>query len=186
MTTLVLLNGPPASGKSTLAARYVHDHPLALNLDIDVVRGLLGRWLERPVDAGLAARQLALSMAETHLAAGHDVIVPQFLGRPDLAEQLETLAASLRCHFVEVALMTSRTEAIQWFHDRSGSPVNQQHLDAADLVSKSPGVDPVGDMYDAFRALSEARQPTAVVNVIRGDVEATYQALAVALQTATA
>ena len=47
---LVLLNGPRASGKSTLAARYVHDHPLALNLDIDVIRGLLGRWIDHPPD----------------------------------------------------------------------------------------------------------------------------------------
>jgi hypothetical protein len=41
MAILILLNGPPASGKSTIAQRFVNTHPLALNLDIDVVRGLL-------------------------------------------------------------------------------------------------------------------------------------------------
>ena len=51
MATLVLLNGPSASGKSTLAARFIAEHPMALNLDVDVIRGLLGRRIDQPVDA---------------------------------------------------------------------------------------------------------------------------------------
>ena len=83
MATLVLLNGPPASGKSTLAARFVSEHPMALNLDVDVIRGLLRRWIDQPVDAGLAARRLAIPMTQAHLESGHHVIVPQFVGRVD-------------------------------------------------------------------------------------------------------
>jgi hypothetical protein len=89
---LVLLNGPPASGKSTIAQRFVDSRPLSLNLDIDVVRSMLGGWLNDPSTAGLTARSLALVMAESHLAAGCDVIVPQFLGRPDFIEQLAGVA----------------------------------------------------------------------------------------------
>jgi predicted kinase len=99
---LVLLNGPPASGKSTLATRLVESRPLALNLDIDVVRGLLGAWIDVPADAGLAARALAVSMARTHLAAGHDVFVPQFLGRVDFITELERLADQCDVRFVEI------------------------------------------------------------------------------------
>jgi len=40
---LILLNGPPGSGKSTLAQLFADEHPLALNLDIDRVRSLIGR-----------------------------------------------------------------------------------------------------------------------------------------------
>jgi chloramphenicol 3-O-phosphotransferase len=64
MAVLVLLNGPPATGKSTIAQRFVDARPLALNLDIDVVRGMHGRWLDDPSTAGLTARSLALIMAE--------------------------------------------------------------------------------------------------------------------------
>jgi predicted kinase len=61
MRSLILLNGPPSSGKSTLARRWVLGHPLALNLDIDVVRGLLGAWAEHRTNrasplAGLPSR----------------------------------------------------------------------------------------------------------------------------------
>lgn len=76
---LILLNGPPASGKSTVAAALVARRPLALNLDVDIVRGSLGQWRNTPADAGIAARRLAIAMATTHLGQGHDVVVPQFL-----------------------------------------------------------------------------------------------------------
>ncbi|MBA3302830.1 MAG: AAA family ATPase, partial [Acidimicrobiia bacterium] len=41
MPRLILLNGPPGIGKSTLAQRFVDEHPLALNLDLDAVRAML-------------------------------------------------------------------------------------------------------------------------------------------------
>ena len=45
MPHLVLINGAPASGKSTLARMYADEHPLTLALDIDVLRAMLGcRW----------------------------------------------------------------------------------------------------------------------------------------------
>jgi predicted kinase len=73
---LVLLNGPPAVGKSTLARRFADEHPLTLVLEIDMVRALLGAWLDEWQRSGTVARVIALAMARTHLEAGHDVIVP--------------------------------------------------------------------------------------------------------------
>jgi predicted kinase len=64
------VNGPPGVGKSTLARRYLEDHPLALNLDIDRVRGPLGRWSDQPARAGLLARDLSLAMASVHTGPG--------------------------------------------------------------------------------------------------------------------
>ncbi len=170
---LVLLNGPPASGKSTLAARLVETRPLALNLDIDVVRGLLGAWIDRPMDAGIAARALAISMARTHLTAGHDVFVPQFLGRIDFIEGLERLADECGVRFVEVALVVDRTRALQAFSERSRAPSTQSHADAAELVERSGSHDPVADMYDAFSAILEKRPTARRVDVEIGDVDGT-------------
>ena len=101
---LVLLNGPPASGKSTIAGRLITQRPLALNLDIDVIRSLLGDWKARPADAGIAARRLAVAMALGHLASGNDVIVPQFLARAEFIEQLAETTATVSARFVEIAV----------------------------------------------------------------------------------
>lgn len=89
---LVLLNGAPGVGKSTLAARFVDRHPLALNLDVDLVRSLLGGWTRSPGDAGVAARRLALAMAASHLAEGLDVLIPQYVAVDRFADALQRLA----------------------------------------------------------------------------------------------
>jgi adenylate kinase family enzyme len=62
MPVLVFLNGPPASGKSTIARLFVESRPLALSLDVDDVRSMLGAWLDNPTAAGLRARSIALAI----------------------------------------------------------------------------------------------------------------------------
>lgn len=174
---LILLNGPPASGKSTLAKRFVAEHPLALNLDVDIVRGLLGCWIQTPTNAGQAARSLALSMAETHLRSGHDVIVPQFLARPEFIEALHSVASAVGVPFVEVALMLDRATAVSAFAERSKNPTSQSHVDATTLVQRSKSSDPVGEMYDAWLALMNRRPQAIRVDVARGDIDGTYARL---------
>ena len=122
MARLILLNGPPSSGKSTLARRFVDDHPLALCLDIDVVRAMLGRWLDRPTEAGLIAREMAKGMAAVQLEGDRDVIVPQYVGRLPFVEQLDALAVRTGAAFVEVALLPSKAAAVAWFARRVTGP----------------------------------------------------------------
>lgn len=46
---------------------------MALSLEQDVVRGLLGGWRTREAEPGALAREFCLAMARIHLVAGHDV-----------------------------------------------------------------------------------------------------------------
>lgn len=41
---LIHLNGPPGVGKTSIARRYLADHPLTLMVDIDNLRAALGQW----------------------------------------------------------------------------------------------------------------------------------------------
>jgi predicted kinase len=173
VANLVLVNGPPASGKSTVAAGVVARRSLALNLDVDVVRGLLGAWRADPMGAGLAARRVALAMASAHLGADHDVIVPQFLAREEFIDQLAAVAGGVGARFVEVALVLPRAQAVEAFARRSASPTTQQHRDAAADVEHAGGVPALEAMYDAYVQLLDRRSHVRRIDLVDGDVAGT-------------
>lgn len=98
---LLLLNGMPGAGKSTLARRYRDDHPGVLCVDPDELRSWIGG---DPAQHAEAARVLALAMAGAHLAAGYDVVVPQLVARVDQLERFEQVADAVGAELVAVVL----------------------------------------------------------------------------------
>ncbi|NIH84779.1 AAA family ATPase [Amycolatopsis granulosa] len=175
MPALILLNGPPACGKSTLARRYVDDHPLALNLDVDRVRSLIGGWRDEPHAAGRLARGIALAAARAHLTSGHDVVIPQFLGRTTFIEQLERLVAEVGATFHEVVLLDSKENTVRRFADRARAAADPLHVEAQEMIGR--GFDDVPAMYDRLLDVISARPGARIVHVEDGHVERTYQAL---------
>lgn len=140
MPQLIVLNGPPGIGKSTLAGRYVDDHPLSLCLEQDIVRGLLGGWLSRESKSGALARRLCLAMAREHLLAGYDVIVPQFVALPSYLDQLAALARDARARHTELVLVDNVRSAERRFHARLSDPSRAEHQRvAAKFVAEAGG-----------------------------------------------
>jgi predicted kinase len=178
---LILLNGPPASGKSTMATRLVAARPLALNLDVDAVRSALGAWIELPRESGLAARRLAIAMVTTHLAHGHDVIVPQLLARDTFVLELEAVAKQAAARFIEIALIVDRFETVRAFESRSASPESQQHRDAQQLIEQSGGTDGLRAIHDLLVEFLDTRPNVRRVEVIRGDIESTLRLVEAAI-----
>ena len=178
---MILLNGPPASGKSTLAARFVDSHPLTLNLDIDVVRHLLGGWADQPAAAGMLARQLAMGMARSTLEAGHDVIVPQVVAREELLGDLEQLARDTGAQYVEVTLTASRQEMRDWFAARATTSDAATHRDAQLLIDRLGGAAALDELYDDLVELMASRPHARPVPARRGDVAGTLRDLERAL-----
>ena len=181
MAELILLNGPPASGKSTLAQRYVDDHPLALNLDIDRVRAMLGQWMDRPVEAGLAARALALALTSTHLRAGHDVIIPQYLGRPAFIEQLDQLAVAEGVRLRELVLLDTKANLLRRFVDRTAAAAEAAHVEADASLRSWGGPAGLADMYDRLLDIIEQRPNTQVIPSEYGQPERAYRLMLEAL-----
>jgi predicted kinase len=179
--TLVLLNGPPASGKSTLAARYGVDHPLSLNLDIDLIRRQLGGWAEHQRESGLLARAIALQAVRVHLAAGYDVLVPQFLGRSAFIELLESVAVEAGATFAEIVLVLPVDEAIRRFEQRTRGSSDQVHAEAAAMVEGAGGQAQLRAMHEQLLNVLADRPGAVRLELSDLDVEAGYQALLAAL-----
>ena len=160
---LVLLNGPPGNGKSTLGRMFAADHPLALCLDIDQVRAMLGRWRDDAAEAGRRARAIALAAARAHLLAGYDVIIPQLVARPEFLEQLAALAAEVGAGFHEIVLMADRAEA--WRRLTARGPGLEEAVPLTEEL--------LAEYYD--RLTARLRTHPATVVAADGDAEATYR-----------
>lgn len=168
MPDLILLNGAPASGKSTLARLLADDQDLTLVLDIDTIRGLLTRWEAAPTPAGHAARRLALSMCRTHLSAGNDVVVPQFLQREAFILELASVAAEAGARFIEICLTNSPEIASSMFASRASS--DEPNHRAAKLLQEDPEAVPVSDLYNTMIGMLAARPQTIFVESVPDDV----------------
>jgi len=175
MPEVVFLTGAPGSGKSTLARLLAESRPLALVLDLDVLRGQLGGWRADPAAAGARARRIGLAAAEAQLEAGGDVLVPQFVRRPQLVGQFRELAARTGSRFVLVALVSSPDEAARRFDDRSGS-TDAAHRDAA-FLQETPGAVGVAELYSAMLQMLAGFPETRYLESVPGDVPTALAAL---------
>jgi predicted kinase len=176
---LILLNGPPGVGKSTLARRYVAERPLAFCLDIDGIRRLIGQWQRHAQESGLLARRMAVAMVTEHLRGGHDVIAAQFLARAQFIEELERAAAGTGSSFHEIVLLDSRDNAIARFHARAADPeFSTHHREASAMIEGDPHL---GRMYDDLVALLDHRPHATVLRTSAGDLEGAYRDVVAAL-----
>lgn len=149
---LVLLNGLPGVGKSRLAQEYVATRPGALNLDIDVLRTLIGGPWEETAELG---RSLALQLIETHLDSGHEVVVPQLVADPDQLARFE--AAAEGREFVMVLVEgESRPGAQPWQEEATPEQVDTYRRHLEDLCADRPGTGRVSLVQgDVARAVAD-------------------------------
>jgi hypothetical protein len=146
-----------------------------LLLEIDAIRVSLGGWQDRD-ESKLMARNLALSLADAHLRAGYDVIVPQYLGRIEFILALEDVALSASAEFVELLLDDSEAAIIDRFHARRrefgdhGRAHPQADLDEAAVSSA------IAEALLQLRRIEAERVRTHAIAVTEG-IESAYLAL---------
>jgi predicted kinase len=144
MPRLIHLNGPSRVGKSTLARRYLDEHPGALALELDVLAGLIGGWRENfPAALGIA-RERGRALATRHLREGYDVVLPQLVTSYDRAPGFEEAAREADATYVEVALLVDEEEHLQRL--RGKQPTNDVEERIQTWLT-----DPDSDVVDRIR-----------------------------------
>lgn len=167
---LIRLGGFAGCGKSTLAERYISDHPLALYIEGDEIITKLGQWRTHQGEAVEFKLALTSGMAAIHLRTGYDVIVP-YLPAGNYDATYENVAKEADAEFIEIFIETGKEEAIKRLLVRG--------------VWGEAGLPPITDkdlpridrLYDEMMDAVAQRPTTIVIKSTEGDIEGTYTAL---------
>jgi predicted kinase len=161
---LILVNGPPASGKSTLARRYVDDHDGAALVEVDVLRMTLPNW-EKDEATRLAAAELARVVIAEHLGAGRDVVMAQYFGRLGYIVLLDDVAREHGATFVEVILSTGAAVAIDRFRARRRAMAERGEIHPERDIAEADVETFILDAVERLTRLPTARPESRVIPV---------------------
>jgi predicted kinase len=177
MARLIHLNGPPGIGKSTIARAFAERHPGVLNLDIDQVVALISGWQDNFSETFEAGRLLAAAMASTHLAGGHDVIMPQLITNVRELADFEAAAAAAGADYCHILLTADIESSIERFSRRSAGDASEHDMLIAAIAEQNGGPAFIRKIYAQLAEFAGGKQLHAVIDCDLQTPEQTYCAL---------
>jgi predicted kinase len=164
----IFLNGPAGIGKTTIAQRYLDEHPLAMSINDDQIITMMGQWLTHESEARQLVFQHVQHMAAHHLKAGYTVIVPYLLQRLNEVERFAAIAAEQDVDFYEILLMTDKEQALSRLMRRgTWGEVGAPPITEADRPV-------IEHLYEGLQRAVAQRPRTITIDVVNGAVDRTY------------
>ena len=168
---LILINGFNASGKTTIARKYIIDHSLAMAVDADGLVDCIGDWASHCEEVGRLSFDLTKAIVRTYLPSGHDVVLPYIVTTTEEAEDFESIARDCDADYYEIFLHNDKADAIALLLKRgkwggATSPaITEKHLT---IIERD---------FASMEAIIEQRPNTIKLPLKGDDPDATYNKL---------
>lgn len=179
---LILLNGNPGMGKTTIAERYVDEHPLTLNLDVDRVWHMMGQWQSELEESMRLKYEHSYALAGSHLSQGYDVIVPDLIETVEQVEKYERIANLHDATFCEVVLICNQDDAIERCKARARSLGYEDGFRPGGLLNMQGRERKLVEMHQNVLQVTAARDNTVQITPILGDIDYTYHEFLLAIE----
>ena len=173
IATLILLNGPPGVGKSTIARRLRDDRPLSLLVDFDELWLLIGDWQHHGGDGQELAIAAGLAMARAHLAAGYDVVAPQLAIAQDFFDVIDAIVAETASTCHEIVLTGHPERVAAQFRQRRAERTQAGESDVSTNISDDRIDEVIAWATGELNARAATRPHLTVIST-DGGVDATY------------
>ena len=108
---LIILNGSPAAGKSTVAEKLHADLPLSLLADVDSWRKLVSGWREHREESLMHAYAFTVAAVDAYLQTGNSVIVDKAIRGEDVINALAEVGEKNGAEVFEF-ILTAQKEVI--------------------------------------------------------------------------
>jgi predicted kinase len=106
---LIILNGPPGVGKSTLAVRLNEELPFTTIIDIDELRRTtMPDYRERREESLQLAHELAASAIEANLRQGNNVIIDKAISYSDTIDSFIDIGSKYGAEIYEFMLFADK------------------------------------------------------------------------------
>jgi len=147
---LLIVNGHPATGKTSVVQQVCDRLPASLRLDIDAIREMIPTWRDDALASERGARSLACCAADKALADNRDVAISQNFCDPEHLDILWEIGHLRDAVVVEVVLTASLDVVKALFIKRGGKQYD-------DLVSSGRSLDYLDDVYERLERLVKSR-----------------------------
>lgn len=165
---LIMLYGFASSGKTTIAKMYLEKEKLALVVEGDKIVSQLGKWRKNEQKARDLVYSYTKTLAEMHVQAGYNVVLPYLLLDIQHANTFSTIAKENNANFLEIYIKLDKKEAVRrllkrgvWGEDRS------PQLSESDLPE-------IYELFENMKKAMQKRKNVHVINSVHGDIRGSF------------